>query len=111
VLGTFTSAYPLMYFAQEFIPLNAAILISSAIVLAVIAVRAITIMRPRLAMIGVVMPAALILAVTLVIATHKQLQGILITVMGMAIFIVAMLLIPRMKRLPVPTAAPMPATA
>lgn len=111
VLGTFTSAYPLMYFAQEFIPLNAAILISSAIVLAVIAARALTIMRTRLAMIGVVMPAALILAVTLVIATHKQLQGILITVMGMAIFIVAMLLIPRMRKLPVATPTSMPSPA
>src|SRR5712691_6246836 len=39
ILGTFTGAYPLMYFAQEFIPLKAAILISSAIVLLVVAIR------------------------------------------------------------------------
>jgi hypothetical protein len=38
VLGTFTGAYPLMYFAQEFIPLNAAIFISSAIVIVIIAI-------------------------------------------------------------------------
>jgi hypothetical protein len=111
VLGTFTSAYPLMYFAQEFIPLNAAILISSAIVLAVIALRAITIMRMRLALLGVIMPAGIMLAVTLIIATHKQLQGILITIMGMAVFIVAMLLIPRMKRLPIATGSSIPAMA
>jgi len=98
VLGAFTGAYPLMYFAQEFIPLDAAILCSSAIVLAIIAVRAVTIMSKRLALLGVVLPAAAILAVTLVAATHSRLQGILITAVAMILFIMAMLLIPRLKK-------------
>src|SRR5437773_6304458 len=98
VLGTFTGAYPLMYFAQEFIPLKAAIFSSAAIVLLIIAIRSATIMSIRLALFGTVFPAATILAVTLVAATHTRLQGIIITGMGMAIFIVAMLLIPRLKR-------------
>jgi prepilin-type N-terminal cleavage/methylation domain-containing protein len=98
IVGAFTGAYPLMYFAQEFIPLNAAILASSALVLIIITVRAVTIMRGRLAILGVVLPAALMLAVTLVAATHKQLQGILITCVGMIVFIAAMTLIPRIKR-------------
>src|SRR5438552_18391481 len=38
IMGTFTGAYPLMYFAQEFIPLNAAIFLSAAIVVLVIAI-------------------------------------------------------------------------
>jgi hypothetical protein len=97
VLGTFTGAYPLMYFAQEFIPLNAAILISSAIVLVVIAIRAVTIMGVRLALFGTVLPAMAILFVTIVAATNPRLQGILITATAMAMFVVAMLLIPRMK--------------
>src|SRR5207249_3767766 len=42
VLGTFAGAYPLMYFAQEFIPLNAAIFASLTVVLAIIAIRAVT---------------------------------------------------------------------
>jgi prepilin-type N-terminal cleavage/methylation domain-containing protein len=100
IVGAFTGAYPLMYFAQEFIPLNAAILISSALVLIIITVRAVTIMRLRLAILGVVLPAALMLTVTLLAATHKQLQGILITCVGMALFISAMALIPRIKRAP-----------
>jgi prepilin-type N-terminal cleavage/methylation domain-containing protein len=100
IVGAFTGAYPLMYFAQEFIPLNAAILISSALVLIIITVRAVTIMRLRLAILGVVLPAALMLTVTLLAATHKQLQGILITCVGMALFITAMALIPRIKRTP-----------
>lgn len=97
VLGTFTGAYPLMYFAQEFIPLNAAIFGSSVIVLAVIAIRSVTIMGVRLALFGVVLPATAMLAVTLVAAIHTRLQGILITGVGIAVFIVAMLLIPRIK--------------
>ncbi|HMJ66291.1 MAG TPA: prepilin-type N-terminal cleavage/methylation domain-containing protein [Candidatus Binatia bacterium] len=97
VMGTFTGAYPLMYFAQEFIPLNAAILISSALVLAIITVRSVTIMPARLALFGVVLPATCILTVTLLAAIYTRLQGILITVTGIAIFVVAMLLLPRIK--------------
>jgi hypothetical protein len=97
VLGTFTGAYPLMYFAQEFIPLNAAIFVSSAIVLVIISVRAVTIMGFRLAVFGTVLPAVLILFVTLVAAIHTRLQGILITATSLSLFIVAMLLLPRMR--------------
>ena len=98
VLGTFTGAYPLMYFAQEFIPLNAAIFASLTVVLVIIAIRAVTIMGIRLALFGTVLPAVAILSVTLVAAIHTRLQGILITGMGIAVFTVAMLLIPRIKR-------------
>jgi hypothetical protein len=41
-----------MYFDQEFIPLNYAILVSSTIVLAVIDLRSLTMMRPRIALLG-----------------------------------------------------------
>jgi hypothetical protein len=42
-----------MYFAQEFIPLNYAIRVSSTIVLAVIDLRSLTMMmRPRIALLG-----------------------------------------------------------
>jgi len=97
ILGTFTSAYPLMYFAQEFISLNTAIFASSAIVLLVIAIRSTTIMGIRLGLCGAVLPAMAILAVTLLAAIHTRLQGILITGAGIALFIGAMLLVPRFK--------------
>ena len=97
LLGTFTGAYPLMYFAQEFIPLNAAILASSAVVLLIIAIRSMTIMSVRLALMSIMLPATTILAVTLLAAIHTRLQGILITITGIAVFIVAMLLMPRLK--------------
>src|SRR5438132_14139396 len=92
IMGTFTSAYPLMYFAQESIPLNAAIFVSAAIVVLIIAVRSITIMGIRLGLFGTVFPAIAILTVTLVAAIHPRLQGILITGTGLALFIGAMLL-------------------
>jgi prepilin-type N-terminal cleavage/methylation domain-containing protein len=97
VMGTFTGAYPLMYFAQEFISLRLAILLSSSLVLAVIAIRAVTIMGWSMAMFGTVLPATAILAVTLLAALHPHLQGILITAVGITLFIVAMLLIPKMQ--------------
>ncbi len=111
LLGTFTGAYPLMYFAQEFIPLNAAIFASSVIVLLVVAIRSATIMSVRLALFGTVLPAAIILAVTLLAATHSRLQGLLITIMGLAVFIVAMLLIPRVNRENLTASAPQIATS
>jgi prepilin-type N-terminal cleavage/methylation domain-containing protein len=98
VLGTFTGAYPLMYFAQEFISLNVAMLAAVALVLVIITVRAVTIMSVQLAIAGVVLPAVTLLTVTLMAAIHPRLQGILITGVGMALFIVAMLLIPRLQR-------------
>lgn len=105
VLGTFSAAYPLMYFAQDFIPLNAAIVVSSAIVLVVIAIRSTTIMGLRRALLGTVLPAGLILMVTLTAAIHTRLQGILVTAVGIAVFVVAMLLIPKIKRTTTPPPA------
>jgi hypothetical protein len=71
---------------------------AAALVLAIIAVRSMTIMSVQLAIAGVVLPAAALLAVTLVAAIHPRLQGLIITAVGMALFIVAMVLIPRLQR-------------
>ena len=111
VMGTFTGAYPLMYFAQEFISLRLAILLSSSLVLIVIAIRAITIMGWAMAVFGTVLPATAILAVTLLAALHPHLQGILITAVGITLFIVAMLLIPKMQLQRTPKPAPAAAAA
>ena len=91
---------------REFIPLSAAIFGSSALVLVIIAIRSVTIMGFRLGLLGAIVPAAAILALTLLAAIHTRLQGILITGVGIALFIVAMLLIPRLKL----QQAPLPAS-
>jgi prepilin-type N-terminal cleavage/methylation domain-containing protein len=94
-LGTFAGAYPLMYFAQAYIALGPAVLISSGVALLIITARALTLMPFLQAILGVVAPAAAILAVTLVEAIWPALQGILLTAEALAFFIAAMMLIPK----------------
>ncbi len=97
VLGTFTGAYPLMYFAQEFIRLSAAMAVSAGVVLLIIAVRTISIMGWRLGIFGAVLPAAAIMGLTLLAAVKPNLQGIILTAMALGLFIIAMILAPRMQ--------------
>ena len=93
--GTFAGAYPLMYFAQEYIPLGSAVLISGGVALAIIGLRAITLMRAWWAIGGVILPAAAIMALTLVMAIWTPLQGILLTAEALGFFIAAMMLMPK----------------
>ena len=59
-VGTFVGAYPLMYFAQEYIALGPAVLISAGFALTVIGVLAVTLMGVWLALGGVLLPATVI---------------------------------------------------
>ena len=105
ILGTFTGAYPLMYFAQEFIPLKVAIGLAAGFVLLVIGMRSATMMGWRMGLAGIVAPAAAILSITLTAAIHPKLQGIIITGVAVVLFILAMMLIPRMKAVPIRAAS------
>src|SRR5262249_5915549 len=96
-VGTFAGAYPLMYFAQEYVSLWTAVLAWAGVALVIIGVRAVTLMGVWLALGGVVLPAAIILAVTLVAAVVPRLQGILLTAEALGLFIVAMMLLPRLR--------------
>ena len=96
-IGTFAGAYPLMYFAQEYISLLPAVLVSGAIAVAIIGIRAMTLMRIWRALFGVVVPAAVILSITLSAAVWPQLQGILLTAMALGFFIAAMMLMPQVS--------------
>ena len=89
--------YPLMYFAQEYISLEAAVLLSAGVAVAIIGIRAVTLMRVWLALGGVVLPAVVILAITLVAAIWKPLQGILLTAEALGFFITAMMLMPKVQ--------------
>ena len=108
VLGTFTGAYPLMYFAQEYVSLRTAMIASGAVVLAVIAVRAVTFVGWRLGIFALTIPAAAIMALTLLAAVQPHLQGIILTALALGLFIVAMMLAPRLHVAP-PKLAAMPA--
>ena len=98
VVGTFAGAYPLMYFAQEYIPLERAVFASTGLALAIIGVRTVTLMGWKLALVGAVIPAAAIWAITLTAAIVYRLQGILLTGEALGFFIIAMLLIPRLPK-------------
>lgn len=97
ILGTFAGAYPLMYFAQEFISLTAAVATAGGMVILIIGWRAVTIMGVRLGLVGVMLPAAAIMAVTLAAALRPPLQGILLTGTVLALFVLAMTLAPSLK--------------
>jgi len=96
-VGTFAGAYPLMFFAQEYISLGPAVVISAGIAIAIIGVRAVTLMGVWRGLAGVVLPAAAIMSVTLVAAVRTQLQGILLTAEALGFFIAAMMLMPKVN--------------
>jgi hypothetical protein len=96
-VGTFAGAYPLMYFAQEYISLTPAVVISAGIAIAIIGVRAVTLMGVWRGLAGVVFPAAAIISVTLVAAIWTRLQGILLTAETLGFFIAAMMLMPKVN--------------
>lgn len=96
-VGTFAGSYPLMYFAQEYIPLWSAVLASAGLALVVIGVRAATLMGWRLALGGVVLPAAAILALTMAAAVEPRLQGLLLTAQALGFFVAAMTLLPKLR--------------
>jgi len=104
VLGTFTGAYPLMYFAQQFIPLYWAMAVCGGFVLAIIALRISSIMGWRLGLIGVHLPAAAIMTLTLAAVVHPNLQGMLMTILALGLIMLAMLLAPRMRFATAPSA-------
>ena len=100
LIGTFTGAYPLMYFAQEFIPLRHAMLASAAAVLLVIMIRSVSLLGVRLGLLGVTLPAVAVMSLTLLAATRPNLQGILLTAIALGLFMMAMTLAPRLGVLP-----------
>jgi type II secretory pathway pseudopilin PulG len=96
VVGMFAGAYPMMYFAQEFISLRTAMAASAGTVLLIIGLRASAVMGLRRAVFGVVVPAAVVMALTLTAAIRPQLQGILLTGLALGVFTLGMMLAPRL---------------
>jgi hypothetical protein len=99
-VGTFAGAYPLMYFAQEYISLGAAVVASAGLAIAVIASRAVTLMGFWRGLAGIVLPAAAIMSVALVAAIWPALQGVLLTALALGFFIAAMMLMPKVNAAP-----------
>jgi prepilin-type N-terminal cleavage/methylation domain-containing protein len=100
IIGTFTGAYPLMFFAQEYTRPMLAIGLSAAFVIAIITVRAATLMGWGRALVGATLPAIVVMGLALAAALQPRLQGMLLTIGGLGFFVVAMILMPRLKGLP-----------
>ncbi len=96
-VGTFAGAYPLMYFAQEYIALGPAVVLSATVAIAIIALRAVTLMGFWRGMAGVVAPAIAIMTITMLAAIWTPLQGILLTIEALGFFIAAMMLLPKVN--------------
>ena len=96
-VGTFAGAYPLMYFAQEYIALGPAVVLSAGIAIAIIGVRATTLLGIWHGFVGVVIPATVIMSITLLAAIWTPLQGILLTTEALGFFIAAMMLMPKVN--------------
>lgn len=118
IIGTFTGAYPLMYFAQEFMSLGMAVMGACIIVLALIGLRAVTLMGTRVGILGVVALAGAIQALTVWATVQPALQGVLLTILIITGFVLAMVLLPKAQRsmsqlaqsrLPMPAPAAPPA--
>ncbi len=96
-VGTFAGAYPLMYFAQEYIALGPAVVLSAAVAIAIIGLRAVTLLGLWRGIFGVVLPAAAIMSITLLAAIWTPLQGILLTSEALGFFIATMMLMPKVN--------------
>ena len=77
---------------------NGVFLISMDNAIAIIALRTITLMQWWQALLGVVTPAAMIMAITMVAVIWPDLQGILLTLMALTVFIAAMSLMPAVMK-------------
>jgi prepilin-type N-terminal cleavage/methylation domain-containing protein len=96
-VGAFTGAYPLMYFAQEYMPLGAAVAASAGVAVLIIGTRAVTLLGWRLGLGGIVLPAVVILGLTMAATIVPRVQGIVLSVGALALFVVMMTLIPKLR--------------
>ena len=97
VLGAFAGAYPLMYFAQEFVRLPLAVSLSAGLVFGVILIRSWAVIGLWHTSRGVLLPAAATMGVALVGATQPQFQGLLLTASAIVFFLIAMSLTPKIQ--------------
>lgn len=98
IVGTFAAAYPLMYFAQEFMPLTMAVALAGAGILAIIAARAIMLLSVKVGIFGIGLIGAVVMALTMGAAIHPRLQGILLTLEAVGTAVVLMVLLPKAQK-------------
>jgi prepilin-type N-terminal cleavage/methylation domain-containing protein len=96
-VGTFAGAYPLMYFAQEYIPLAQAVVLSASVCVIIIWARSMMLLGLWRSTYGIALPAVAIMTATLVAAIWPSMQGLILTSVALACFVCAMLLMPKIN--------------
>ena len=110
LLGTFAAAYPLMYFAQDFLTAPMAVAVAAAAMMVVIAARSDTLFGLVRGIIGPVALAAGAMGLTLWVALVPESQGVILTAGAIATFVLGMILLPRAQK-SLAAAAPTPPPA
>lgn len=100
IVGLFAAAYPLMYYAQEFMSLGAAVVLACVAMVAILSVRAVTLLGPRVGVLGVSLVAACVLTLTMLAAINPRMQGILLTIEAIGALVAAAMLLPRTELAP-----------
>lgn len=72
-----------------------AVILSAGVAIVIIGVRTTTMMGLWRGLLGIVLPAAVIMAVTLSAVVWPELQGLLLTGLALGVFIAAMMLMPQ----------------
>jgi hypothetical protein len=97
IVGAFAAAYPLMYYAQDFLSLWSAVVIACIVMLLVIGLRAMTLLGARVGLFGIVLPGGAVLTVTILATIFMNFQGLLLTAMTVGTLAVLMALLPRVQ--------------
>jgi len=98
IVGAFAAAYPLMYYAQDFVPLMAAIIAACVAMMIIVGVRAVTLLGARVGVLGVVLSGSAVLAVVMVATLCPYLRGFLLTVLVVGALVTMMALLPRAQK-------------
>jgi hypothetical protein len=110
ILGAFAAAYPLMYYAQDFMSLPMAIVAACAAMMIIIGGRAVTLLGVRIGTLGIMLPGGAVLALIMLATIHPLAQGMLLTVLAIGTLVALMILVPRaQKRIAESRPAPVPA--
>jgi len=97
VVGVFAAAYPLMYFAQDFVSLPVSIGSAAAIVIVIIGLRALT-LGLRGSALGILAIAAGVLAIAVAATIYANMQGVLLTLEAVGALAVIMILLPKARK-------------
>ena len=98
IVGAFAAAYPLMYYAQDFVSLPLAVVAACAAMMTIIGGRAVTLLGMRVGTLGIMLPGGAVLTLVMLATIHSEAQGMLLTVLAVGTLVAMMILVPRAQK-------------